>query len=341
MLSKKQTSVLSVRCCHPLTCLRVSPRAPQPLIGTHVTTGTATTSTATASSQCCRRRWYATAHHGSDNSKDRHRHSHSHSHNHHQRPHNHHHRDTAPPPAWPKTSNPSPYEIFAIGRSEPYPKRRFYQLVKLYHPDLSHAPVAALVPPDVRIERYRLVVAANILLSDPVKRRAYDVSGAGWGAGEGGTRQSAEEARAADRSWRQSPGNASRNATWEDWEQWYEARGEGRAGRARQETQYMPNGVFAMLLAMSCLIGAMLQSQRAGASGSHYLEVRDQNDQAVGQEMRRSSMALAGLSKDERVDRFLRDRENVAFHFHTSKYEEDSLPPPPSSPPAKIDNVGE
>lgn len=261
-----------------------------------------------------------------------HDHHHHHHRHHHQHQSQHHHHQHQHPPPWPHKPNPTPYDIFAIARTEAYPKKRFYQLVKLYHPDLSHAAPAARVPPDVRLERYRLVVAANSLLSDPAKRRAYDMYGAGWGLGGpagSASRQSAEEARRADRSWRQRPGNASRNATWEDWEAWYEARGEGQAGRPRQETQYMPNGVFAMLLAMTCIIGAMLQGQRAGMSGSQVLELADQRDRAVGGEMRRSSVALAGMSKDQRVDRFLRDRENVAFQFSTARYD-DALPPPES-----------
>ena len=234
--------------------------------------------------------------------------------------------DETNPPPWPSSTNPTPYDIFAITRSDPYTKKRFYQLVKVYHPDLGHHPICASLPSSVRLERYRLVIAANNLLSDPGKRHAYDAHGLGW------ANPHKTELRDVDRAWRYQPGNASANATWEDWERWHEARGNGQ-DKGRGDTQnprYMPNGVFAMLVAMTCIIGGMLQSERASASGAHYLKVKAQQDQAVGQEVRRTTEATAGLSKDERVGRFLRDRESVAFDYVPGRYE-----PPPAAEGAK------
>ncbi|KFH48297.1 J domain-containing protein-like protein [Hapsidospora chrysogenum ATCC 11550] len=228
--------------------------------------------------------------------------------------------DDANLPPWPSSRNPSPYDIFAIARSDPYTKKRFYQLVKIYHPDLGHCshPLCASLSPAARLERYRLVVAANDLLSDPAKRRTYDAYGIGWVHSPG-----VSSLRDMDRSWRHQPGSPAANATWEDWERWHEAKGEGQKG-ASQGPVYMPNGVFAMLMAMTCIIGAMLQEQRAEASGAHFLEAKNQHDRAVGEIVRRSTEETAGLSKDERVGRFLRDRENVAFQFLPGKYEEHS-----------------
>jgi|ERR1712000_21216 len=217
--------------------------------------------------------------------------------------------DTAPPP-WPSSEHPTPYEIFAINKVTPYNKKRFYQLVKLYHPDLK-APAHSKVPPEVRVERYRLIVAANTLLSDPDKRRAYDLHGVGWL-----TRSSL---RSFDKAWRYQPGNASANATWEDWERWHQARGEAPA--PRQGTVYMPNSIFAMLIAMTVMVGAMVQGQRAETSGAQYLSETALRHQAVGNEVRRSTMASAGMNKDERIGRFLRDRENVTYQFAPSKFE--------------------
>jgi len=223
-------------------------------------------------------------------------------------------------PPWPASRNPSPYDIFAIARSDPYTKKRFYQLVKVYHPDLGHCshPLSASLPAAVRLERYRLVVAANDLLSDPAKRLTYDTHGIGWVHSP-----RVSSLRDVDRSWRHQPGSAAANATWEDWERWHEARGHGQKG-ASQGPVYMPNGVFAMLMAMTCIIGAMLQEQRVEATGAHFLEMTAQHDRAVGDIVRRSAEETAGLSKDERVGRFLRDRENVAFQFVPARYEEQS-----------------
>lgn len=236
-------------------------------------------------------------------------------------------------PTWPRSPHPTPYEIFDIHEAAPYTKRRFYQLVKLYHPDTHHhhhraasfSPAAASAPSSsapglshaARLERYRLVVAANNLLSDPSKRRLYDTHGVGWTDGH-----RAPSLREADRAWRHQPGNAAQNATWEDWERWHEAR-EGR----RREPTYMSNGMFAALVVAMCTVGAMAQAGRAETSGAQVVEFSHQRNAAIGQEMRKNTMVSRGRSKDERVDSFLRDRENVAYDFAPGRYEE-----PPRQP---------
>ncbi|PNY24949.1 Methylglutaconyl-CoA hydratase, mitochondrial [Tolypocladium capitatum] len=235
-------------------------------------------------------------------------------------------------PAWPPTPHPTPYEIFDMHNGAPYTKRRFYQLVKLYHPDTHHCPgapsssptssaVSASSPPDLshaaRLERYRLVVAANNLLSDPSRRRLYDTHGIGWTDGH-----RAPSLREADRAWRHQPGNAARNATWEDWERWHEA----REGRGR-EPKHMSNGVFAALVVAMCTVGAMAQANRAETSAAQVVGLTQRRDAAIGQEMRKNTMVSAGRSKDERVDSFLRDRENVAYESAPGRY--DGPPQPP------------
>ncbi|KHN97155.1 Heat shock protein DnaJ [Metarhizium album ARSEF 1941] len=223
--------------------------------------------------------------------------------------------DDADPPSWPRSPHPTPYEIFGMQRGAPYTKRRFYQLVKLYHPDTRDAD--SLPAPSqqlshaARLERYHLVVAANDLLSDPSKRRLYDHHGIGWTGG-----QRVPDLREADRTWRHQPGNASRNATWEDWEQWRNERN-GKPS----EPVYMSNGTFAALVVCMCMIGALAQMSRAEAAGEQHVDFAQQKDWAIGQKMRESTMASAGRTKDERVDTFLRDRENVSFDFRPGKYD--------------------
>jgi hypothetical protein len=82
------------------------------------------------------------------------------------------------------TVPPTPYEIFGQRERSAYSKRRFCALVKLYHPDrhCQHGGDAELarLSRATKLERYRLVVAANALLSDPVKKAAYDQYGIGW-----------------------------------------------------------------------------------------------------------------------------------------------------------------
>ncbi|KAJ4421915.1 J domain-containing protein 1 [Gnomoniopsis sp. IMI 355080] len=207
-------------------------------------------------------------------------------------------------PAWPTTANPTPYDIFATTRTAPYSKKTFYQLVKLYHPDrhphifpdtLSHA---------TKLDRYRLVVAANTILSDPTKRRAYDLYGAGWA---GKHDMSNKSFREADRAWRREAGSAAGNATWEDWEQWHRAH-DGTSGE-KQNPLYMSNGLFVGALAFFVLIGSWGQATRAGNHSVHLIEMREASSQHISEEMWRRRKEKAFLGREERIENFLKQRE--------------------------------
>ncbi|OJI84638.1 hypothetical protein ASPTUDRAFT_40652 [Aspergillus tubingensis CBS 134.48] len=84
------------------------------------------------------------------------------------------------PLSWPSTADElTPYHILGLQPGDPYRKSAFYERVKLYHPD-RHRAVPSALTPTVRASRYRMVVAAHELLSDPHKRQAYDRWGVGW-----------------------------------------------------------------------------------------------------------------------------------------------------------------
>ncbi|TQS32508.1 hypothetical protein Golomagni_07172, partial [Golovinomyces magnicellulatus] len=215
-------------------------------------------------------------------------------------------------PAWPTKPHPTPYEIFDISKSSPYTKRRFYQLVKLYHPD-THDP--STLAHAVLLERYRLVVAANNLLSDPVRRRLYDTQGIGWtDRGPG----AAPTARERENAWRHQPGNAAHNATWEDWQRWHEAQD---PNRAKTEPMYASNGTFAFLVVAVCFIGALAHINRAETIGTQYVEYSAQRNADIGNQVRRTTLASNGRSKNERVDAFMRERENTTYQFVPAKYD--------------------
>lgn len=212
-------------------------------------------------------------------------------------------------PTWPKSKNPTPYEIFDQARSTPYSKKTFYQLVKLYHPD-RHAHTSNLngaITQKVKLERYRLVVAANDILSDPTKRRAYDLYGAGWG----GTSDMSNTAyREADRAWRAQTGTAAHNATWEDWERWHwenNSRRDGAAGKS--EPRYMSNGLFVMTICVFVLLGGWGQATRAGSHGMYLVEMQEKKDNHISEEMWRRRKEKAMLTREDRVENFLRSRE--------------------------------
>ncbi|KAI1857278.1 uncharacterized protein JN550_013361 [Neoarthrinium moseri] len=204
---------------------------------------------------------------------------------------------------WPSARNPTPYQIFDQQRDAPYSKARFYELVKVYHPDRHRQVPHDNLTDAARLERYRLVVAANEVLSDPVKRRQYDLYGAGWGSIRS---MDSSGYRHADRSWRNEPGNPSMNATWEDWERWYgEQAGTGR----RQQTVFMSNELFVVVLCIFVVAGSMTQARRATTTTMNVVEMRDQRHEAITHDMAKRRTEQGGLSRNERVESFLRQRE--------------------------------
>lgn len=77
---------------------------------------------------------------------------------------------------WPKVSNPTPYEILGLPptASSTEIKKRYYELVKKYHPDSRIGSVEA---ENERLRRFRQIVQANEMLSTARTRRMYDKEG--------------------------------------------------------------------------------------------------------------------------------------------------------------------
>lgn len=205
---------------------------------------------------------------------------------------------------WPTAQDPTPYEIFDQQKSAPYSKAKFYELVKLYHPDRHHHTAHQGLAHATKLERYRLVIAANHILCDPAKRRAYDLYGAGWG----GKDDMHNDYRAAERSWRQQPGSAANNATWEDWEQWYQQR-DGK----KQEPLYMSNGGFVVVIVMFVLIGGWGQATRAGSHSLYIVEMEDKKQNHISAEMKKRQNESSMLTREGRVESFLRQREGWGY----------------------------
>lgn len=239
---------------------------------------------------------------------------------------------------WPEMTSadriPTPYQIFNQKKGSPYSKQRFYELVKLYHPDRHDLDFSTIgLSYATKLERYRLVVAANEILSDPVKRSAFDIYGAGWNgmpnvkSPRDNSNSSATWTDSNGRGWN-APGGPSQNATWEDWERWY-ARNDPRE---KQEPQFVSNGAFVGLIVMFAIIGGVGQATRVGNFSVSFIEQRDALHENLSKDLirrRKETTSLWG-TREERIHSFLKQREPVGYHeiTHTEDGMRKLLPAP-------------
>ena len=227
----------------------------------------------------------------------------------------------------PANAVPTPYEIFNQKKGSPYSKRRFYELVKIYHPD-RHSQSSSFddeISDTTKLERYRLVVAANNILSDPAKRAAYDAYGTGWqGESEKAAQHGSWAPPDSSRSWGGGPGGPRYNATWEDWEKWHNK-------DEKQDPIYFSNGVFAMLILLFGTIGFVGQNRVVDNFSSSLTHQIDALHRDMSQDLRRRRReATMNANKDERVHEFLRARDQIAHGVPDSRSEptQKLLPPP-------------
>jgi curved DNA-binding protein CbpA len=200
--------------------------------------------------------------------------------------------------SWPSNASFTPYDIFQLDRNAPYSKLRFYELAKIYHPDrpTNGHPLIRDLSPDVRLHRYRLIVAAHEILSDPVKRAEYDRSGTGWHGHPNFPRRQAMHT-----DWNDP---IFRNATWEDWENW----------RSREKTPpqaTVSNGTFASFIVLLTVVGVIAQASRLGQYRSEY-EQRIQESTARSArflESRRLQSSNQSNSSEARMQQFLIRRD--------------------------------
>jgi len=215
-------------------------------------------------------------------------------------------------------SCPTPYQIFRMKNNAKYSKARFNELVKIYHPDLDNGTLGS-ISRTVRLERYHLIVAAHTILSDPVKRKAYDRFGAGWegraNAAGSGFRSSGHRHGPFSQSWSGPDDPIWQNATWEDWERFYARRArehgfyDNNSSRS-QEPAYMPNSYFFILLAALAMISSSATYSKAENAGQYYIEQRDLAHDRAAKELRRVRRDVTGMKdRDDRIEWFLRQRD--------------------------------
>ncbi|KAI5285590.1 hypothetical protein KEM55_000598, partial [Ascosphaera atra] len=186
--------------------------------------------------------------------------------------------------------------------------RRYFELVKLYHPDLpcnGHPACKGLTETE-RAHRYRLVVAAHEILSDPVKRSAFDRFGDHWYGrpelfGINSKRWHAKHRRA------NAPDpSVYRNATWEDWEKYYQR----RSGNPPNEATRASKESFASLVIMVALLIGVTQAITIGR-WSFYEDRAKEHSQKNAQflEARKRSTLVDKASHDTRIKEFLIARD--------------------------------
>ena len=265
-----------------------------------------------------------------------------------------------PDPSHPSTRNPTPYQIFCISPTAPYSKSRFYELVKLYHPDRHHSnsldvptsPTSTTKTPShaILIERYRLVVAANEILSSPTKRSTYDRYGTGWDHTPRPIVNHAHNAQHSTshahhhepfrrnpshpRGWGQPSHNHAwhhhsphHNATWEDWERYYQ-----REAKGPQEPRFFANGAFITLVVVLATLGGVGQATRVGGVTLGLFEERERlHDESSRELMRRRLESregwgmwtdegeTEGARRDQRIRRFLEEREKDTRYVETEE----------------------
>ncbi|KFY16381.1 hypothetical protein V492_01366 [Pseudogymnoascus sp. VKM F-4246] len=245
------------------------------------------------------------------------------------------HSGDAHPPSipWPEVNSPNaiptPYEIFNQKKGSPYSKRRFYELVKIYHPDRSSQSSGSYgeeISESTKLERYRLIVAANNILSDPGKRAAYDAYGTGWqGDANKATQHGSWAPPSTGSGGGGGPGGPRYNATWEDWEKWHHR-------SEKQDPIYFSNGAFAMLILLFGTIGFVGQNRVVDNFSSSLTHQIDALHRDMSQDLmrRRREAAAMNANRDARVHEFLKAREQTAYEPPKPRGEptQKLLPPP-------------
>ena len=161
------------------------------------------------------------------------------------------------------------------------------------------------------MERYRLIVAAHEILSDPVKRRAYDNTGAGWNGRPEHDAPRHYWASRGEAKWSGFDTNDSpfRNATWEDWEKWYQR----RSGK-KQAPMYTSNGGFLSLVVAVVFLGAFGQSLHVDSYGNFFKrQVTQVHDDASKHMRQRRIESHEFADRDARLQSFLRTRDPVGY----------------------------
>lgn len=209
--------------------------------------------------------------------------------------------------SWPKSQFPSPYEIFHIDQeaSPAAIKQRYYELVKIYHPDKIEKPSAQ------ENERFHKIVAANDLLCDRNKRSAFDSYGIGWQWSGSGTHAKVYAGQMRGSRFDQyNRGRRANHAETAQWDHFYTGN-KGGAG----ETRYTSNTNFVGFLVFLSTIGAVVQAARLGKASAEINERADRQHFNTARDLAESRRLARDLGKEERRRLFLAHRSGDAAGY--------------------------
>lgn len=210
-------------------------------------------------------------------------------------------------PHWPTTQSFTPYDIFRQEPTAPYSKRRYYELVKIYHPDHQSGkpPQLKNISDEAKLQRYRLIVAAHEILSDPQKRAAYDRDGTGWHSHPDHPNSKiypATYARYADHD-----ASIYKNATWEDWERYYNR-------DKPKQVQVVSHRTFVTFIALLVLFGGFAQASWITQTQlSLDQKVQEMNSKSARLLAKRRQQTDDLRSTEHRVQNFLMRRDPTGF----------------------------
>ncbi|KAI5295971.1 hypothetical protein KEM52_006248 [Ascosphaera acerosa] len=223
--------------------------------------------------------------------------------------------DPLPGYRWPATPDLTPYEVLNQSSSGSYSRGEYFKLVKLFHPDrpCNGHPACKGISAAERLRRYHLIVAAHEILSDPVKRSAFDKFGDNWwarpelfgnDAKKWAAKHSPGQAGAPGESWRRSGG------TWED--RYHQRAGHASsAAGADDSTVVSPQRLRSFILTIVAVIG-LTQVFNVAVWSQNESKVKEYNLRNMQfLEQRKRNTLVEAVSHDDRVKNFLAARDPV------------------------------
>jgi curved DNA-binding protein CbpA len=194
-----------------------------------------------------------------------------------------------------------------VPRGAPYSKRHYYDLVKIYHPDRPFTkdhPLFGQLTAETRVQRYRIVVDAHDILSDPNKRAAYDLNGTGW-----------NHAIQDIADWNMHGSGIYANATWEDWERWNNRHNGPQQHVVDQRT-------FTRLVILLVLFGGAVQASWIGQMNTGFEDkIRQYNEESARFLHGRKDNTVKQMdSNDARVQGFLIRRDPTGSGLKDSEH---------------------